>query len=178
MSHSPHHLALLRLRRPVGAEQALGVIDQLERAGSLDVVDAVRIESPGGEALRITTLDRAATPRISLTAWTWLLGDVLGTTPAAGPGTGAGGLSESFVAELREVLPTATEGLALVVSRLDAAAAVAAFLDLPDVRLVYGVVPDAVLEQLLTSGPAAADGDREPVTIRATSPSAPRTPRR
>ena len=55
----------------------------------------------------------------------------------------------NLVAELREVLPTATVWLALVLSRLDAGATVAELRGFPRARLIYGVLAERVFEEML-----------------------------
>ena len=156
---SPRHLVLLPLPAPVGVREALAAIGRLEGTGALDVLGAVVVERRDDGTLAITPASPAASSEIDVAAWRWLLDGVLGGGEGIGgvdrpeSALGGSGLSESFVAEVREVLASARRSLALVVARLDATAAVSELHDLPEVRLVYGVLPRRVLARMVTRPP-------------------------
>jgi hypothetical protein len=146
-----HHLAVLPLHGPGAAEEALVAVERLERAGSLELVDAVLVERGGDGAVRVKPFPVPTTSRIEMPAWRWLLGETADCPPTERrPDPARRTLSESFVAELREVVLTARQWLALVVARLDAPAMVAELRRFPRAHLVYGVLPEGILERLLS----------------------------
>ena len=159
MVASPRHLVLLPLPDTVGVPDGLAAIGRLERAGALDVLGSVVVERQDDGTLAITPAFRATRSDIDVAAWQWLLDGVLGRGEGIGGvdqperSLAGAGLSESFVAEMREALASARRSLALAVARLDVPAAVSELHDLPDARLVYGVLPRRVLERMVTRPP-------------------------
>lgn len=156
---SPRHLVLLPLPASVGVPEAFAAIGRLESAGALDVLGSVVVERQDDGTLAITPASPGAGSDIDVAAWRWLFdrvldgGEGVGGVDQPDSALGGSGLSESFVAEVRAALASARRSLALVVARLDASAAVSALHDLPEARLVYGVLPRHVLERMLTRPP-------------------------
>src|SRR3954463_11669617 len=114
MAGSKCYLALLPIRGSVGPADALAAFERLERAKSVVVVSSAVIRREPSGAVEVSLARESV---IGEAAWRWLLDEI--ADPDARPG-----LSESFVLEVRKVLPTAGEWVALVVSHLDAGAIV------------------------------------------------------
>lgn len=138
-----HHLILLPLGGSLTAPEALRVIDRLEREGWLETVEAVVVErhADGSECI-VEVRAPSNGSVLDLGAWRWLVDE-----------TRRGhhhdsGLTASFVAELCELLPTTDAWLAVVASRFDAGEAVAALVQFPSTRLVYGRLPEWTLARL------------------------------
>jgi hypothetical protein len=150
VSSGRHRLAVLPLHSQGSPAGALAAIKRLDRAGSLELVDSVLVERQADGAFRIEEFPAPATGRIEMPAWSWLLGETAdGPHPRRGGEVRRSAFGESFVAELRDVVPTAGQWLMLVVGHLDIGAVVTELRDLPRARLVYGVLPDEVFDRLL-----------------------------
>jgi hypothetical protein len=126
---SPHHLVVLPLPCSVSVTEALAAIGRLERATSLEVLDAVVVEARGQDrwcGADITIGGRrerhrrveVAPRRDPRPSWA-----PRGAEPVKGP-VGGTGVSESFVAEVGELLATPGQALVFIVSGLDRGAAV------------------------------------------------------
>lgn len=168
MAGSTRHLALLTVPGASGVTEALAAIGRLERTSPLDVLGAAVIEHPGHPPRHVALVPRPAGVQIDVAAWTWLLDGILDSPQLGGGAEGpaaefaGGGLSESFLAEIREVATQADHMVALVVARLDPGAAVSELRGLRGARLVYGVLPRAVLDRILTRSGGGAPDTRPP----------------
>jgi hypothetical protein len=69
-------------------------------------------------------------------------------------------VSESFVAEVGELLATPGQALVFIVSGLDPGAAVSELRGFPGTRLVYGVLLQRVIERMLPQPMGAARRER------------------
>lgn len=69
-------------------------------------------------------------------------------------------MSESFVAEVGELLATPGQALVFIVSGLDSGAAVSELRGFPGTRLVYGVLLQRVIERMLPQPMGAARRER------------------
>lgn len=156
MAAAPHHLVLLPLPSSVTVTKVLAAFGRLERATHLEVLDSVIVARHEDGKVHITPASARIGAAIDVAVWTWLLDGILAPP---GPAGGAerlqgplGGtvLSESFVAEVRELLATPSRSLMFIVSGLDSGAAVSEFRGFPGTRLVYGVLPRRVLDRMLT----------------------------
>jgi len=148
------HLAVMSFSTKVSVSEALALIDRLERANSLAIVEAVLIEREDDDSLHVTGLSKATGDENDLNALTWLMREMLESSQhssEAGRQTAhlaRSGVSGSFIVELQHVLPTATVCLALVVSGLDVTAAVTALQGFDETRLVYGTLPVRALSNI------------------------------
>jgi uncharacterized membrane protein len=153
---SPRHLVVLPLPDATDATEALAAIGRLERSDLLEVLGVAVVERRGDGTVQVALVPRQDSAPIDVAAWTWLLSGILEDHAPAGrgqhPGAPLGGavFSVSFLDEVREVVARAGRSLALVVAGLDAAAAVSELRGVPGAKLVYGVLPEPVLERMLT----------------------------
>jgi hypothetical protein len=141
------HLAVVSFANKISVSEPLAAIARLERANSLAIAEAVLIVRDDDDSLHVTALSRGTGNDDGLAALTWLIREML-ETPEHSDGMkeqerylARSGMSESFMAELHDVLSTAAVCVALVVSGLDATAAVQQFGEFPASRLVYGALP-------------------------------------
>lgn len=136
--------------------EVLAAIGRLERASSLEVLDSVVVERQGDGTVGIAPASARSGVAIDVAAWRWFLDGILEGPMAAGAaevGEGAlgrAGLSDSFVAEVRDLLATPGRSLMFIVSGLDPGAAVSELRGFPATRLVYGVLPGRVIDRMLT----------------------------
>jgi uncharacterized membrane protein len=148
------HLAVMSFSSKVSVSEALATIVRLKDANALAIVEAVLIEREDDRSLHITGLSKGTGDEDDVTALTWLVREMLESPQRSARAAqqarhlARSGVSESFIAELHQVLPTATTCLALVVSGLDTAAAVAELRAFPGMRLVYGTLPVSALASL------------------------------
>jgi hypothetical protein len=156
MAVFPRHLVLLSLPRSVSLTEGLAAIGRLERASSLEILGAVVVERREDGTAGVASVAPPIGAEIDVAAWRWLLYGILdrpepaaGVKPIEGP-LAETSLSESFVAELEELLATPGQSLLFIVSGLDAGAAVSELRPFPGTKLVYGVMPPRVLERMLT----------------------------
>jgi uncharacterized membrane protein len=155
MDGSPRHLVVLPLPGSADVAEALAAIGRLERRSALAVLDAVEVERRDDGSVGVEHVSPPMGVQIDVAAWTWLLDGIL-VRPGVGGGEqaayplGGPGMSESFVAEVRESLGAPGSSLVFIVSDLDPGAAVSELRRFPTVRLVYGVLPPAVLERMYT----------------------------
>jgi hypothetical protein len=156
MAVFPRHLVLLSLPRSVSLTEGLAAIGRLERASSLEILGAVVVERREDGTAGVASVAPPIGAEIDVAAWRWLLYGILdrpepaaGVEPIEGP-LAETSLSESFVAELEELLATPGQSLLFIVSGLDAGAAVSELRPFPGTKLVYGVMPPRVLERMLT----------------------------
>jgi hypothetical protein len=138
------------------ATEALAAIGRLERTDGLEVLGVAVVERRGDGTIQVAPVPQQASAQIDVAAWAWLLGGIFEDPGPAGQGRhpeptlGRAVLSESFLAEVREVVARAGRALALVVAGLDAGSAVSELRGVPGAKLVYGVLPEPVLERMLT----------------------------
>ena len=167
MVASGYRLVLLPLRS-LSVEPALTALAHLEDAGAVEIVHAARLErGRNGRAPQFVDVSPQSTLRLEPAAWARLLdGTIANSDVAVSPADRSEcGLSESFVAELRELLPTASEWLVLVVRRLEPGAVVAELAPFPETRLVYGALPEPVLESLRGAAPSSDERDDGHLTL-------------
>jgi hypothetical protein len=155
MDDSPRHLLVLPLPRSASVAEALAAIGRLERGSSLAVLGAVVVERRDDGTVGVGHVSPPMGDEIDVAAWMWLLDGILDRsgTGRAGPPEyplGGTGLSESFVAEMRESLAAPGLSLVFIVSGLDPGAAVSELRRFPAVRLVYGLMPPSLLERIFT----------------------------
>jgi uncharacterized membrane protein len=147
-------LAVMSFSTKVSVSEALALIERLERANSLAIVEAVLIEREDDDSLHVSGLSSGTGDNDDLIALTWLIREMLESSQHSSKAwhqaahLGRSGVSGGFIVELQHVLPTATVCLALVVSGLDATAAVAELRGFNDTRLVYGTLPVRALSNL------------------------------
>jgi uncharacterized membrane protein len=168
MAVPPRHLVLLPLPSSVSVTEVLAAIGRLERASPLEVLDAVVVERQEDGTVDIAPASARSGAAIDVAAWRWLLGGILERPTAAGGAElgegalGGTGLSDSFVAEVRDLLATPGRSLVFIVSGLDPGAAVSELRGFPGTRLVYGVLPGRVIDRMLTR-PAKAPSRSRPL---------------
>lgn len=161
MAVSPHHLVLLPLASSVSVAEALAAIGRLQRASPLEVLDTVVIERREDGTVAVAPTSPPVGTGTDVAAWSWLLDAILDRPQSAGGAERVGGplrrtgLSESFVAEVVELLATPGKSLVLIVSGLDPGAAVSELRGFQGTRLVYGAMPGRVIERMLTRPTAA-----------------------
>jgi uncharacterized membrane protein len=159
---SPLHLVLLPLPISVSVTEALAAIGRLERQSPLEVLDAVVVERRQDGTVGVASISPPVGAEIDIAAWRWLLDRILDRPEPAGGAEpvegllGRTGLSESFVAEVAELLATPGQSLVFIVSGLDPGAAVSELRGFPGTRLVYGVLPRRLIERMLPRPMGAA----------------------
>ena len=163
---SPRQLVLLPLPSSVTVTEALAAIGRLERASPLEVLGAVVVERRQDGTVGVASVSPPIGAEIDDAAWRWLLDGILhrpepagGVERLGGP-LGGTGLSESFLAEVRELLATPGQSLAFIASGLDPGASVSELRGFPGARLIYGVLPPPVLERMLTRPVRGAPGTK------------------
>ena len=157
-----HHLLVLLPLPSRSAEEAMEAITRLEDEGALDVVDLARIVAHSDGTVDVVEVARSGWPPLGTDGWQCLLGAILGGPVPSGGDRSLPVISSSFVAELHAVLPTTSQWLAMVATRLDAGAAVAHLASFPRTRIVYGQLPASTLAAARERAPGA-DGLRGPV---------------
>ena len=152
LAESHRLLAVLSLPGADRVRDALGALARLERAGALVILGSMRVERRDDGTFDFARIE----PSLSR------LGDGGPVDPLARllqtildqrarrstESLTMAGMSDSFLAELGEVMRHAAACVALVVTHVDAGAVVAEFTGSPGTRLVYGNLPLSALESI------------------------------